>query len=404
MKAKINRYLVGGAVRDRLLGLPVTERDWVVVGATPEIMQTKGFRPVGQDFPVFLDPATGEEHALARTERKNGRGYGGFIFHASPEITLEEDLQRRDLTVNAMAESEDGALIDPYGGLRDLEARLLRHVSPAFAEDPLRVLRVARFAARYAGLGFRIAPETMTLMRELASSGELQTLTAERSWKEISRALMESRPEVFLQVLDECGALAELFPELKALFQQASPLRAYKDRAGYQLTVLHNAAAMELPLAARWTALLQGFADSQPRPADGLAAVRAINQRCKVPRDCADLAQMGCLHLADFRAAMQLDGRALGQLFRALDIYRRADRFELFVAAAEAEQRLHTNDTLPSAQGMWLREAAGIARAVPVQPLLGQGLTGGALGEALEQAREAALQQACRRRGLPEKT
>lgn len=398
MTAKIRKFLVGGAVRDRLLGLPVTERDWVVVGATPEDMQAAGFRPVGQDFPVFLDPKTGEEHALARTERKNGRGYGGFVFHASPDITLEEDLLRRDLTVNAMAEAEDGTLIDPYGGLGDLESRLLRHVSPAFAEDPLRVLRVARFAARYADLGFRIAPQTLDLMRELADSGELQALTAERSWKEISRALMESRPEVFFQVLEQCGALRELFPELNALFGQVSPLPAHRDRGDYQLAVLHSAASMALPLPARWAALLQGFADLDPTSGEGQTAVTALNQRCKAPRDCADLAQMGCQHLADFRQALQLDGPALGHLFKALDIYRRPERFELFVSIGEAEQMLYLQGAQPSAEGVWLREAANIARAEPIRPLLERGLTGGELGQALEQARAQALQRACRQK------
>ena len=194
-------YKVGGAVRDRLLGRPVTEIDWVVVGATAEAMLEQGYRPVGADFPVFLHPQSGEEYALARTERKSGRGYGGFTFHASPEVTLEEDLIRRDLTINAIAEDQQGNLIDPYGGQRDLQARQLRHVSPAFAEDPLRVLRVARFAARYAPLGFSVAPETLELMHQLAESGELDALTPERSWKEISRALMEPRPDVFLSLI-----------------------------------------------------------------------------------------------------------------------------------------------------------------------------------------------------------
>ena len=209
-------FKVGGAVRDRLLGIPVTDVDRVVVGATTEEMLAHGFRPVGADFPVFLHPKTGEEYALARTERKSGRGYGGFTFHASPEVTLEEDLIRRDLTINAMAEDDQQNLTDPYHGQRDLEARVLRHVSPAFAEDPLRVLRVARFAARYASLGFTVAPETLELMRQLSESGELQALTAERSWKEISRALMEDQPQVFIQVLRDC-ALKVLMPEVDAL-------------------------------------------------------------------------------------------------------------------------------------------------------------------------------------------
>ena len=247
-------YKVGGAVRDRLLGRAVSEVDWVVVGATPEEMQAQGFRPVGADFPVFLHPQSGEEYALARTERKSGRGYGGFTFHASPEVTLEEDLQRRDLTINAIAEDEQGRLIDPYGGQHDLQARLLRHVSPAFAEDPLRVLRVARFAARYAELGFRIADETLELMRQLARSGELSALTAERSWKEISRALMEPRPDVFIQVLKACHALPELFPELAASFEEQG---AHGEKL---LGALRRCAKHDQPLPVRWACLLLGCA------------------------------------------------------------------------------------------------------------------------------------------------
>ena len=207
-------YLVGGAVRDALLGLPVTERDWVVVGATPDEMQAKGFRPVGQDFPVFLHPKTQEEYALARTERKSGHGYGGFTFHAAPDVSLDDDLVRRDLTINAMAQEEGGQVFDPFNGRMDLKARLLRHVSPSFAEDPLRVLRVARFAARYHWLGFRVADDTLVLMRQLADSGELDYLVPERVWKETSRALMERDPQVFFQVLHACGALKVLLPEL----------------------------------------------------------------------------------------------------------------------------------------------------------------------------------------------
>jgi tRNA nucleotidyltransferase (CCA-adding enzyme) len=205
-------YKVGGAVRDRLLGIKVTDIDRVVVGATTEEMLAKGYKPVGSDFPVFLDPKNGDEYALARTERKSGRGYGGFVFHASPEVTLEEDLIRRDLTINAMAEDDDGNLTDPYDGQLDLEARILRHVSPAFAEDPLRVLRVARFAARYAPLGFTVAPQTLELMRQLSESVELEALTTERSLKEISRELMEDQPQVFIQVLRDCDALKTLMP------------------------------------------------------------------------------------------------------------------------------------------------------------------------------------------------
>ena len=251
-------YKVGGAVRDRLLGRPVTDIDWVVVGATVEQMQAQGYRPVGADFPVFLHPQSGEEYALARTERKSGRGYGGFTFHASPEVTLEEDLVRRDLTINAMAEDEQGRITDPYKGQQDLQDRILRHVSPAFAEDPLRVLRVARFAARYAGLGFQVAPETLALMRELSESGELQALTAERSWKEIARALMEEQPQVFIQVLRDCGALKQLMPELDVLFGVPQPAAHHPeiDTGVHTLSVLEQAARHNQPLTVRWACLL----------------------------------------------------------------------------------------------------------------------------------------------------
>ncbi|KIQ58811.1 multifunctional CCA addition/repair protein, partial [Pseudomonas fluorescens] len=247
-------YKVGGAVRDRLLGIPITDVDRVVVGATADEMLARGFRPVGADFPVFLDPKTGEEYALARTERKSGRGYGGFVFHASPEVTLEEDLIRRDLTINAMAEDDHGNLTDPYHGQQDLEARILRHVSPAFAEDPLRVLRVARFAARYAPLGFKVAEQTLGLMRQLSESGELEALTPERSWKEISRALMEDQPQVFIQVLRDCTALKVLMPEVDALFGVPQPEAHHPeiDTGIHTLGVLEQAARHSQPLTVRW--------------------------------------------------------------------------------------------------------------------------------------------------------
>lgn len=239
-------YLVGGAVRDERLGLPVRERDWVVVGSTPEAMMAKGFLPVGRDFPVFLHPETKEEYALARLERKTGPGYRGFATQFSPEVTLEEDLQRRDLTINAMARDGAGRLVDPYGGQRDLEARLLRHVSPAFSEDPVRILRAARFAARFAPLGFRVAPETIVLMREIVDRGEASALTAERTWQETARALETQRPEVYFEVLRECGALRVIFPEIDALFGVPQPEKWHPeiDSGVHTLMVLHEAAAL----------------------------------------------------------------------------------------------------------------------------------------------------------------
>ena len=397
-------YKVGGAVRDRLLGRPVADIDWVVVGATAEAMQAQGFRPVGSDFPVFLHPTSGEEYALARTERKSGQGYGGFIFHASPDVTLEDDLIRRDLTINAMAEDDHGQVIDPYGGLQDLEARQLRHVSPAFAEDPLRVLRVARFAARYASLGFTVAPETQALMRQLAESGELQALTPERSWKEISRALLEPRPDVFIQVLRDCGALAELLPEVDALFgvPQTASHHPEVDTGVHCLMVLHQCARHEQPLTVRWACLLHDLGKGRTPEAEwprhiahekrGLKLIDAVNQRCKVPRDCAELALLvGEYHTHGHRA-LELRADTLLELLQSFDVYRRPQRFEEFIAACEmdARGRLGLEDRAYP-QAAYLRGAMQAARAVAVQPLLERGFKGAELGEALKRERLTAL-------------
>ncbi|WP_288439280.1 multifunctional CCA tRNA nucleotidyl transferase/2'3'-cyclic phosphodiesterase/2'nucleotidase/phosphatase [uncultured Pseudomonas sp.] len=356
-------YKVGGAVRDRLLGRPVSDIDWLVVGATAEEMHAKGYRPVGADFPVFLHPTTGEEYALARTERKSGRGYGGFTFHASPDVTLEQDLIRRDLTINAMAEDEHGTVYDPYHGKADLEQRILRHVSAAFAEDPLRVLRVARFAARYAPLGFQVADETLALMRQIAESGELQALTAERSWKEIERALMESQPQVFIQVLRSCGALRELMPELEY---------------GADTTMaLQRAAQHQQPLAVRWACLLRAL---EP------AAIKALNQRFKVPRECQELALLVAewAPLAD--DALQLAPAKLLEMLQKFDVYRRPQRFEDFLAACQMAV------SVGYPQAAYLRGAATAARTVDAQALMRSGLTGQSLGEALKDARLKALE------------
>ena len=342
-------YKVGGAVRDRLLGRPVTDIDWVVVGASTDEMLAKGYRPVGSDFPVFLHPKTGEEYALARTERKTGRGSGGFTFHASPEVTLEEDLIRRDLTINAMAEDDHGQLTDPYHGQRDLEARLLRHVSPAFAEDPLRVLRVARFAARYAPLGFRVADETLALMRQISASGELQALTAERSWKEIERALMEVQPQVFFKVLSACGALQELLPEL--------------DDGSRTLAGLEQAAAHEQPLHVRWACLLRGLSPT---------SIKAVNQRLKAPRECQELAMLAGECLAQGNQALELPATALLELLQKFDVYRRPQRFEDFLVVCEMAARGDGEQGYPQAD--YLRGAAAAARAVDVKPLVQAGL------------------------------
>lgn len=398
-------YKVGGAVRDRLLGRPVSEIDWVVVGASAEQMLELGYRPVGADFPVFLHPKTGEEYALARTERKSGRGYGGFTFFASPDVTLEEDLIRRDLTVNAMAEDDHGTLIDPYDGQRDLEARVLRHVSPAFAEDPLRVLRVARFAARYAPLGFSVAPETLALMRQLSESDELSALTPERSWKEISRALMEPRPDVFIQVLRDCGALHVLLPEVDALFGIPQPAAHHPeiDTGVHVLSVLRQCAEHQQPLTVRWACLLhdvgKGLTPEAERPRHiaheqkGLKLIRAINQRCKAPKDCQELAvQVGEFHTHGHRA-LELKASTLLKLLQGFDVFRRPQRFEEFIAACEMDARGRLGlEQRAYPQANYLRAAMHAARAVAVQPLLERGLKGAELGEALQEARLQALQ------------
>jgi tRNA nucleotidyltransferase (CCA-adding enzyme) len=393
-------YKVGGAVRDRLLGKPVADTDWVVVGATTDEMLIKGYRPVGTDFPVFLHPLTGEEYALARTERKTARGYGGFVFHAAPDVTLEEDLIRRDLTINAIAEDKDGHLTDPFHGQRDLEARVLRHVSPAFAEDPLRVLRVARFAARYAPDGFTIAPETMELMRQLSASGELEALTPERSWKEISRALMEKEPQVFIQVLRECNALKVLMPEIDTLFGIPQPEAHHPeiDTGLHVLSVLHQSAIHRQPLSVRWACLLhdlgKGLTPEEEWPRHiahehkGLKAIKTVNQRFKVPKDCQELALLvGQYHTHGHRA-LELKPSTLLDLLQSFDVYRRPQRFEEFIVACEMDARGRKGfEDRNYPQAEYLRGAAEAARQVAVQPLLDQGYQGQELGEALKRER-----------------
>ena len=389
-------YKVGGAVRDRLLNRPVHEVDWVVVGGSAEEMLAQGFRPVGADFPVFLHPQTGEEYALARTERKSGHGYGGFTFFAAPEVTLEEDLQRRDLTINAIAEDDQGRLIDPYNGQQDLAARLLRHVAPAFAEDPLRVLRVARFAARYAPLGFRVAEETMQLMQQLAASGELLTLTAERSWKEISRALMEPRPDIFIQVLHDCGALQVILPEVACLFGIPQPPAHHPeiDTGEHVLAVLRQCAQTNQPLSVRWACLLHDVGKGLTDPAEwprhiahehkGVALVKAINLRCKTPKDCQALAVLVCQYHTHCHRALELKASTLLELLVSLDAFRRPQRFQEFIAACTMDARGRAGMELNAyPQAEYLEAAATTARTISAQPLLAQGLQGEDLGRAL---------------------
>jgi len=397
---------VGGAVRDRLLGLPVKERDWVVVGATPEEMLARGFRPVGKDFPVFLHPETGEEYALARTERKTGHGYHGFTFHAAPDVTLEEDLRRRDLTINAMAEAPDGTLIDPYGGRADLERRLLRHVSPAFVEDPVRVLRVARLAARLAPLGFRVADETMALMRRMAASGELDHLVPERVWQEMVRALGEPVPRVFFEVLRGCGALARLLPELDRLFGVPQPPEHHPevDTGVHTLLVLDQAAALSPEPAVRYAALLHDLGKGETPPeawphhhgheARGAELARAVSERLRAPAEFRDLAVLVAAEHGNAHRALELRPATALALLERADAFRRPGRLERFLLACEADSRGRPGyEARPYPQGAFLRAAREAAAAVSPRRFVEMGLKGAAVGEALRRARIAAVRE-----------
>ncbi|WP_028449980.1 multifunctional CCA addition/repair protein [Chitinibacter tainanensis] len=341
-------YRVGGAVRDRLLGLPVKDVDWVVVGATPAAMLAQGFQPVGKDFPVFLHPDTHEEYALARLERKSGHGYTGFEVHASPDVTLEEDLLRRDLTINAMAEDADGQLIDPYGGQADLAARTLRHVSPAFAEDPVRILRLARFAARF---GFATAPETMALMRQMVAAGEVDHLVPERVWQEIAKGLLEARPSLMFAALRESGALARIAPELDALWgvPQRADYHPEVDTGLHTMLVLDYAAAQGWPLATRFAALCHDLgkaltpADVLPRHIQhemrGVPQVEALCQRLRVPSECRDLAVLTCREHTLVHTAFELRPATVWQLLQRCDALRRPERFGQLLDACLADAR-----------------------------------------------------------------
>ena len=398
-------YLVGGAVRDALLGRPVADRDWVVVGETAEAMLSRGFRPVGRDFPVFLHPQTNEEHALARTERKSGRGYHGFVFHADPSVTLEDDLRRRDLTINAIAQAPDGSLVDPFGGRADLEARILRHVSPAFVEDPLRVLRVARFAARFAPLGFRVAPETLALMRAIAAAGELEHLVAERVWAETEKALREPRPGTFLRVLRDANALAVLLPEVDRLY--GVPQRAEHHPeidAGVHQELVSDMAARLAPgdsvvgLAALLHDLGKGLtpADQWPKHIGhehaGLPLVDAVCARLKVPTEHAACARHACRHHLEAHRAAELKPRTVLSLFEAIDAFRRPERLRVLLLACEADQRGRLGrEEADYPQARYLRACFEAARAVTAAPYVAQGLQGEAIGAAIQQARIEAI-------------
>ena len=400
-------YLVGGAVRDKLLGQAVVDRDFVVVGATPDELLGLGYLPVGKDFPVFLHPETHEEHALARTERKSGRGYHGFAFDTDPSVTLEQDLERRDLTINAMAEAEDGSIVDPFGGRRDLDDRVLRHVSPAFAEDPVRVLRVARFAARYAPLGFRIADETLELLRGMVADGEVDHLVAERVWAETRKALAEPQPSAYLRSLRACGALGVLFPEVDALYgvPQRAEFHPEVD-TGVHVEMVLDMAARLAPGddLVGWCALTHDLGkaltptDELPRHVGhehaGVAPLRALAARLRVPVEHAALAELVCrLHLDAHRALELRPATVLG-LLEKTDALRRPERFERFLVVCEADKRGRLGSSEAAyPQAGYLRAAREAAAAITAAPFVERGLAGPAIGEAMRKARIDAIAQ-----------
>jgi len=399
-------YSVGGAVRDRLLGREVSERDWVVVGATPGELERAGFIPVGRDFPVFLHPKTKEEHALARLERKVGPGYRGFTTEFSPAVTLEDDLRRRDLTINAIAQQEDGTLVDPYHGRRDLQAGVLRHVSEAFAEDPVRILRLARFAARWPA--FTVAPETTALMRQMVEAGEVDALVAERVWQELSRGLMERAPARMFEVLRGIGALARLLPEVDALFGVPQPPQHHPeiDTGVHTLMVLGRCAATQQPLPVRYACLVHDLgkgttpADMLPRhighEARGEDLVRAVNERLRVPSDCGELALLTAREHTHVHGSAGLDAKAVMRLLERCDALRRPERFLQMLAACECDAtgRLGLEDT-PYPQRARLAAALKIVQEVDARAAstraIERGLKGEAIAAEIRQARVLAL-------------
>ena len=399
-------FLVGGAVRDRLLGRPSGDRDWVVVGTTPEVMGAAGYLPVGRDFPVFLHPRTHEEYALARTERKTGPGYHGFVFRTGPEVTLEDDLSRRDLTINAMAQDEDGTLVDPWGGRADLAARVLRHVGPAFAEDPVRILRLARFAARFAD--FSVAPETLALCRAMVEAGEVDALVPERVWQELSRGLMEARPSRMIEVLRDCGALARLLPEVDALFgvPQRADYHPEVDTGVHLMMVLDMAERLGTALPVRFACLVHDLgkattpADILPRhlghEGRSVKLLGPLAARLRVPVECRELAELVAREHGNLHASAGFGAEALVRLFDRCDAWRRPERFEQALQACECDARGRLGfEERPYPQADRLRGALAAARAVDSGAVsaeaLARGLKGPAIGQALQQARIAAV-------------
>lgn len=398
-------YLVGGAVRDHLLGHPYHEKDYVVVGATPEQLLAQGYQPVGKDFPVFLHPQTKEEYALARTERKSGQGYHGFEFYTDTSVTLEEDLIRRDLTINAMAMDEDGNVYDPYNGQQDLTDRILRHVSNAFLEDPLRVLRIARFAARYKSLGFTVASETLALMQQLAESGELQALTPERVWKETSRALMENHADEYFETLRRCGALKVLFPELDALYgiPQRTEYHPEIDSGIHTMMSLQQACKANYSLDVRFAVLVHDLgkaltpADELPRhimhEERGVKLVTEVCDRLKVPTNTKQLAIAVCKEHLKCHQALSLKPGTLWRLLQRLDVLRRPERVEAYVQACECDSRGRLGlEDREYPQSQYVLDAMEVVRGIKAQDLPPD-ISGPDIGEMLIQRRIQALEE-----------
>jgi tRNA nucleotidyltransferase (CCA-adding enzyme) len=401
-------YLVGGAVRDRLLGLEPGDNDHVVVGGTPEQMLAEGFKPVGRDFPVFLHPKTGEEHALARTERKSGRGYRGFVVDADPSVSLEEDLGRRDFTINAIAEAEDGTLVDPLGGVRDIERRLLRHAGTAFVEDPLRVLRAARFMARFAVLGFQVAPETMALMQAMVRGGELAELVPERVWQELSRALRSSTPSAFLRTLRDCGALAQVLPEIDALYgvPQRAEYHPEIDTGVHQEMVSDMAARLApgddvVGFAALTHDLGKALTPMDALPKHigheraGIAPLKRLCERLKVPAAHRELAVMACREHLNVHRLDELRDATVFELLARCDAFRKPERIAQLALVCEADKRGRLGSAEADyPQGRELRRLHAAALAIGARDIDNESLSGPAIGEALRKARIAAIAKA----------
>ncbi|ASU23036.1 multifunctional CCA tRNA nucleotidyl transferase/2'3'-cyclic phosphodiesterase/2'nucleotidase/phosphatase [Vibrio qinghaiensis] len=397
-------YLVGGAVRDQLLHIDIYDKDWVVVGSSPEQMLATGFTPVGKDFPVFLHPKTKQEYALARTERKTGAGYTGFACYYAPDVTLEEDLARRDLTINAIAQDNAGKLIDPYGGQRDLRNRLLRHVSDAFIEDPLRVLRVARFAAKFAHLGFTIADETMALMKQITQSGELQHLTAERVWQEWQKSLATQHPEIFISALRQCGALKVVLPELDRLFGVPQPEKWHPeiDTGVHTLMVTAQAAKLSSSIAVRFAAqvhdLGKGVTPKNEWPSHkmhchtGVNIIKALCERVRIPNECKELALLVCEQHSNIHRAAELKPSTKLKILDKLDAWRKPKRLldVLLCCQADHAGRLGCEET-PYPQRDIFLEAYQAALSVDVQQVIRDGFQGKAIKEELDKRRIAAI-------------